>query len=243
MKKISSFSLLYVLIVSLLVSPAYSQDANTIIDKIIDAQGGRKLLASINDSTAVATMELPQMGMSGLGTMYNKEPNMVRLDLDILGIVFVQACDGETDWGNNPSTGVTEEMPENMAKVFRNSAFGNSAFLTPEKYGISYESKGKETLDGKEYLLLERTYPDEYTITYYIDPESYLIYKFSQKSFNEMQMEIVEETIFSDYKKIKGIMTAHSLKILRDGGEFAILTITEVKFNTGLEDSLFKINQ
>ncbi len=203
MKKILSFSLLCTLLVGLLVSSAYSQDANAIIEKILDAQGGRKLLESIKDSTATADMDLPEMGMSG----------------------------------------VPSAMPENVAQVFRNSAFGNAAFLAPEKYGISYKLKGKETIDGKEYLSLERTYPDKYTITYYIDPDSYLIYKQRQISFNEMLMEVVEETIYSDYKKVEGIMTPHSLTIKREGVEFAVMTITEVKFNTGLEDSLFKINQ
>ncbi len=242
MKKILSFSLFCALFVSLLVSPAFSQDANTIIDKIIDAQGGRKLLESIKDSISFATMEFPEMGMSGEGIMYGKEPNMMRLDLDIMGMVITLACDGEMAWEVDPQTGAPQTMSEDFGKVFINSAFGNSAFLAPEKYGISYEFKRKETIDGKEYLLLERSYPDKYTITYYVDSESYLIYKSSQKSFDEMQMEIVEETIFSDYKKIGGIMTAHSLTILRDRYEYAILTVTEVKFNTGLEDSFFKIN-
>ncbi len=243
MKKKSSFSLLCALMVSVLVSPAYSQDAKTIIEKIIDAQGGRKLLESIKDSTATADMELLEMGMSGVGTMYSKEPNMMRLDLDIMGMVITQACDGETAWEVNPQVGAPEVMPEDVAQVIRNNAFGNSAFLAPEKFGISYKSKGKETIDGKEYLLLERTYPDDYTITYYIDPESYLIYKSTQQSFNEMMMEVMEDNIFSDYKKIDGIMTAHSITIIREGIAFAVLTITDVKFNTGLEDSLFKIDR
>lgn len=243
MKKILSFCLLCALVVSVLVSPAYSQDAKTILDKIIEAQGGRKLLESIKDSTSTADMELPEMGMIGVGTMYGKEPNMVRLDLEIMGLVITQACDGETAWGNDPSTGATEERPESIAQVFRNGAFGNSAFLAPEKYGISYEFKGKETIDGKEYLVLERTYPDDYLITYYIDPDSYLIYKQRQKSFNEMLMEIVEETILSDYKKIEGVMTPHSLTIMREGGVYAVLTITDVKFNSGLEDSFFKMDR
>lgn len=243
MKKILSFCLLCALVVSVLVSPAYSQDAKTIIEKIIDAQGGRKLLESIKDSTAFVVMELPQMGMTGEGTMSKKEPNMMRLDLEIMGMVITQACDGETAWEINPEVGVPEVMPDNIAQIFKNGAFGNSAFLAPEKFGISYEFKGKETIDGKEYLVLERTYPDDYTITFYIDPETFLIYKSIQQSFNELLMEVLEETISSDYKKIDGVMTAHSITIVREGSVFAVLTVSDVKFNTGLEDSLFKIDR
>jgi len=142
----------------------------------------------------------------------------------------------------NSQIGVAEPLTGNMESVMINSSYGNSAFLAPEKYGISYELKGKEVADGKEYLLLERIYPDGYTTTFFIDPETYLIYKFKQESYDEMQMEILEETVFSDYREIDGIMTAFSLTILRNGGEFAVLTLTDVSFNTGLEDSWFKMN-
>ncbi len=225
-----------------LISPAYSQDVKTIIDKIIDAQGGRKLLESIKDSTSIATMDLPSMGMSGTGTMYNKEPNKMRLDLDIMGMIITQACDGETAWEYNSQIGVSEPLTGNMESVFINSAYGNSAFLAPEKYGISYELKGNETINGKEYLLLERIYPDKYTIAIYIDPETFLIYKFKQESFDEMQMEVLEESVFSDYKKVDGVMTPFSITILHDGAEFAVLSVSDVQFNTGLDDSFFKMS-
>jgi hypothetical protein len=44
----------------------------------------------------------------------------------------------------------------------------------------------------------------------------------------------------SDYKDVKGVMTAHEITILRDGVEFGSLFVTGVEFNTGLEDSFFK---
>ena len=61
-----------------------------------------------------------------------------------------------------------------------------------------------------------------------------------QDSFDEMMTEIVEETVMSDYKKVEGVMTAHFLTILRDGVEFATMTVTDMDFNSGLEDSFFK---
>jgi hypothetical protein len=57
-----------------------------------------------------------------------------------------------------------------------------------------------------------------------------------------MGIEVEAETFFSDYKKVDGIMVAHTLVSYQDGEEFMTMTITEVKFNSALEDSLFAMN-
>jgi outer membrane lipoprotein-sorting protein len=240
MKKLLSCGLLGLIILGLLVVPGSSQNADEILERVIKAQGERKLLESIKDVTTIADMEMTQMGISGSITMYMKEPNRVRFDMEFMGMMITQAFDGETAWGISPQSGVAENMPEELAEVMKHSSFGNSALLNPKKYGIKYTYKGKENIEGKDYLVLDRVHSGGYTIALYIDPETYLIYKMKQDSFDEMMTEIVEETIMSDYKKVGGVMTAHVLTILRDGIEFGTLTVTEVDFNSGLEDSFFK---
>jgi outer membrane lipoprotein-sorting protein len=240
MKKLSSCGLLGLFIIGLLVAPVSSQNADDILERVIKAQGGRKILEGIKDVTTVADMEVIQMGISGSVTLYTKEPNMLRLDMEYMGIMITQAFDGETAWWVGSQTGTPEDMPEEMVEVIGNSSFGNSALLDPAKYGIKYTYKGKENIEGKDYFVLDRIHPGGYTIALYIDPETYLIYKTKQDSFDEMMTEIVEETIMSDYKKVEGMMIAHVLTVLRDGVEFGTLTVTAVDFNSGLEDSLFK---
>jgi outer membrane lipoprotein-sorting protein len=243
MKKVLSTGVLGIFLLGLVFSTGFSQDANSIIAKMLDAQGGRKLLESIKDTTARADMEMPEMGMTATGIMYTKEPNKMRLDLEIMGMMISQGTDGETAWTVNPETGITEELPAELAEISVESAYGNSAFLNPEKYDIRYEYKGKETIDGRECLVLDRIMPSDYIISFYIDAGTYLLYKTKQQSYNEMLMEIVEEAVMSDYKKVDGVMTAHSVIIVRDGVEFAIMTITEMSFNTGLEDSFFEMGK
>ena len=172
--------------------------------------------------------------------MYVKEPNRMRFDMEFMGMMITQSFDGEIAWGISPQSGVAENMPEEVAEIMKHSSYGNSALLDPTKHGIKYSYKGKENVDGKDYLVLDRVHSGGYTIALYIDPETYLIYKMKQDSFDEMMTEIVEETIMSDYKKVKGVMTAHVLTILRDGTEFGTITVTDVEFNSGLEDSFFK---
>ncbi len=243
MKRFPICLLLSLLVVGPLTAPAYSQDAAEILAKVIEAQGGRKVLAGIKDSTSAADMELITMGINGTGTMYNKEPNKMRLDMEFMGMLMTQAFDGETAWQINPQSGGVEEMPAELAALMRDSSFGNSALLEPEKYGITYKYQGKQSIDGKDQLALDRVHSSGYVITYYVDPETYLISRTKQKSYDEMLAEVEEVTVLSDYKKVDGIMTPHTITVLRDGIEFVTLTLTSVEFNTGLEDSFFLMNK
>ena len=243
MKKIFSACLLSLFLLSLMTSPGLSQEASDILKKIIEAQGGKKVLEKIKDMTSSGTLEMIQMGMSGLMTMYKKEPNKVRMDIEVIGMIITQAFDGETAWWVNPQTGSREEVPERQAEDMKRMALGIDAFIYPEKYGISFAYKGKEKIDEKEYLVLEQTFSDGHKATLYIDPKTYLTYKSTSTIMNQMGVEVEQETFEADFKKVDGMTIAYSIIILQDGEEFMKLTLTDITFNSGLEDSLFKMNE
>ena len=245
MKKILSFCLLSFFLLSLLTSPGYSQKASDILDKMIDAQGGREVLATIKDTTISGSIEMIGMGGSGSVKVYHKEPNKLRIDIEIIGMVITVATDGETAWMINPQTGSTEEMSGKDAEDFKRDAFdfGYSALLYPEKYSITYAYKGKEKIEEKDCFVLEQTFSDGHIRTLYIDSKTYLTFKIKENSWNDSGVEVELEEFSSDYKKVDGVMFAHSLTEFEDGGEAGKVTVTNVRFNTGLEDSLFKMSK
>jgi outer membrane lipoprotein-sorting protein len=156
-------------------------------------------------------------------------------------MVITQAFDGETAWMVNPQTGSSEEMPEQMAEFMKRDSMGDAAYLNPAKYGITYTAKGKETVDGKECFVLEQKYSDGYAATMYIDAKTYLIYKTKGMNLNQMGVEVEQENVMTDYKKVNGLMSPHTMTMYQDGEEFMVFTLEEVKYNTGLEDSFFEM--
>ncbi len=239
MKKILSFCVLGVFLFGLFASLTYAQKATDILEKMIEAQGGRKLLGNIKDTTLVGSMEIAMAGMSGTLTMYHKEPNKMRMDFEMMGMVITMAYDGEAAWWINPQTGATEEMPADQAEGIVRQAWGNDILLNPDKHGVTYELKGKETLEGKEYYVLEQGFPDGWKMKFYLDAQTYLPYKSVSKQLS-MGVEVEAEAFLSDWKKVDGVMTAHTLKTYQSGEEVMTMSFTEVKYNTGIEDSLFK---
>ncbi|MBC7363793.1 MAG: hypothetical protein H5U07_04520 [Candidatus Aminicenantes bacterium] len=125
---------------------------------MILALGGREALAEIKDTRMTGNMEIIQYGMNAPFTMYQKEPDKFRMEMEIMGMNMVQLYDGQKAIMTNPQSGEIIELPADQAKTFRRQALGNDATLHPEKYGITYAYKGEETIDGKKYLVLEQKF-------------------------------------------------------------------------------------
>ena len=243
MKKTLALILCVVSLAALVTAPALCQTTKDVLAKMIQAQGGAKALEAVRDTTVNGTIEMVQFGMTGTVTLYQKEPDKIRVDIEVMGMMITQAYDGQVAWMVNPQTGATEQMQDNMAQEMKRQALGNDALLNPEKVGVSYEFKGKEKIGEKEYILLEQTTSDGHKTTMYLDPDTYLTYKTKGTSLGQAGVEVMAETILGDYKKVGDVVVPHSMTTFQDGQEFMRMTMTKVTFNTNLEDSFFKMNK
>jgi outer membrane lipoprotein-sorting protein len=240
MKRILSLSILCVFLLTLAASPGFGQTVQEILKKMVEAQGGNEVYESIKDMTLSGNLEFAQQGMTGALTVYKKEPDKRRTDIEIQGVLITQAYDGQTAWGTNQQTLSNEVFSGEEAASLKREALPVVSFLYPEKYGIFFAYKGKEKLENKDYLVLEESFPDGFKATLYIDPETYLTYKTKSKAATQMG-EVDIEQLNSDYKKVEGRTMAHKIVTYANGQEYMKITISNVTFNSGLDDSLFKM--
>ncbi len=240
MKKTILCSVLFLFVAGLAAASLNAQTTQEVMDKMIAAQGGRAAMEAVKDSTYSGTAELIQFGMNGTFTMYHKEPDFFRLDMEMMGMVITQAYDGQVAWWVNPQTGTDELMNEQQSLDLKRQALGNDAFFNPAKYGITYELKPKEKIGDKEYVVIEQAFKDGFKTTIYLDPDTYLVYKTRAKTMSQAGTEVTAETFNTDYEKEQGLVVAKSINILQDGQEFMRLKISKAVFNSGLEDQLFK---
>ncbi len=223
--------------------PVAGQSADPILEKMIQASGGRKALAAVKDTTISGTLEMVQFGMNGALTMYQKEPDKIRMDVEVMGTVITQAYDGKTAWMINPQTGAAEEMPEAQAKDFKRQAMGNQSLLDPAKFGITYKVLPNEKVGDVEYVVLQQTMADGFIATLLLDPKTYLPAITRAKTMNMAGAEVDAETVFSDYRKEGDLMVAHGMTVNQGGAEFMRMIITKVVYNSGLQDSFFEMSK
>lgn len=231
-----------ILCIVLIQASLFSLTAEKIRKRMIEALGGEKTLTKINDITLSGNIELIPYGFSGPITIYQKEPDKLRIDAEIMERIYTQAYDGKTAWATNFESGISEEMPEKMAQSIKRDALGVDATLHPEKYGITFTFKGKEKIEEKEYLLLEQKYGDGYSIVLYVDPLTYLTYKIVATAFNDLGEEVEAETYYSDYRKKEGVAISFSQTVYQNNELYMKITIEEVSVNRGLPDSFFSMD-
>jgi zinc protease len=251
MKKATLWITGLALVAALVIMPGYAQkppapgskEALAVLDKLIEALGGRKALEAIKDMTISGTAEIVQYGLTVPVTIYQKEPNKVRVDVTIAeaNMTIIQAYDGQKGWYTNPQSGATEEMPEFMAKEIARQAGESQALLHPVKAGMTYALKPKEALEGKDYVVLERTAADGHKTTMYLDPETFLPYKVAARTIGQDGSEVDSETFSTNYQKTGGMMIAFAMRTLQNGAETQRVTVTAVSTNANLDDAFFTL--
>ncbi len=239
-KRTSSVSMLCLFLIILLASPCLGQSTKRILKRMLDAQGGKEAFENIKDMTLTGSVEMTQQGITGTMTMYKKEPDKRRVELATMDRLIVQAYDGQTAWWTNPQTGYVEEMNEQDTAAMKRQSLPLAANIEPEEYGITFIDKGKENIGGRDYHVLEQAYADGYTMLRYVDAETYLTGRTRSTRAGPGGVEIQVEQVMSDFKKVGGMTMAHSIVTYYNGEIFTTITLKEVRFNTGLDDSLFK---
>ncbi len=216
-----------------------AQTGKDILENMIKALGGRETLAAIRDTRMSGTMEIIQFGMNAPFTMYLKEPDKFRMEMEVMGMSMIQVYDGQKAMMTNPQTGGVIELSPDQSEQMRRQAMGNEVTLHPEKFGITYTYKGKEEVDGKTCHVLEQKFSNGDTATMYIDAATFLPYKSKSKGLSPTGGEIESEQVMSDYRKVDGTMAPFSITVFQGGVEYIRMTISEIVYNTGLDDSLF----
>jgi len=224
-----------------LTLPGLAQTDKDILENMIKALGGRETLAGIRDTRMSGTIEIIQYGMTAPMTIYQKEPNKYRMEMEIMGMSMVQVYDGQKAMMTNPQTGELIELTPDQAQQMKKQALGNDATLNPEKYGITYAYKGKQEIDGKTCHVLEQKFAEGDLVTLYLDGNTYLPYKSRSKGLSPSGGEVETEVVFGDYRKVDNTMAAFSMTVYQGGVETVRMTFSEIVYNTGLDDSLFTL--
>jgi len=210
-----------------------AQDVESVIDKYFKAINQDKLLKV---QSIVSKGKIKQMGAELSLTIYQKRPDMVRVESSFSGQNFIQTFDGKKGWNLNPFTGSTEpkEMTTEEAAQAKDQA-DIDGFL------YNYKAKGSvvtllpdEDLNGVNAHVISVMKADSSVIKSYINPENNFIVK---TIMNMNGADIVSE--LKDYKDFDGVMMPSLIETNVNGQIMMQITFDEVKFDQDIPDTLF----
>ena len=214
-------------------STVYSGTVEDALKKVIIAKGGEKLKA-IKSTYMTGKLKVIAQGLEGTIIISSKYPGKTRSDVNVMGMNIIRSSDGKIGWSDNPMAGGVKQLSKKQALSQIRGAIGYDALFNPEKYGIKYELAGKETVDGKEYFVIKKSYKDGQNSKTYYDVKTYLpMIKISKRNSSETKL------IYSNYKKVDDIMTAHNMSQYTNGQKTVEIIFEKVEYNKKIDDKIF----
>lgn len=213
-----------------------AQSVDDIVNKHIDALGGRSVLNAVNSIYVESAVEI--MGNEAPSTTYILTGKGYKSEIDFNGTKIVQCITEQGGWTVNPMMGsiAAQPLPKEQVKSAQLNLSAGGPLMDYAKKGLKVELIGKDSADYK----LKVTGPDGIDITYFIDMKSYMI----NRTVNKLNMggQDAEQTIiFSDYKKTDaGYPVPYTQQVVLPQVTFNIVN-KKVEINKAIDPVIFEM--
>ncbi len=208
--------------------------AMDVINHYIKAIGGRDSLANVHDRTTV--MKGTIQGFDVTTTIYQKEPDLFKQEVDAGGMTQVITYNGEN--GEMESAGQQLEIKGNELEKLKNEATIH-LLLELDSLGVRLKLAGMEKVNGKDAYKIEMTFPSGTKWIQYYDPETG--YKIKEmKNITTPQGTFTQEIFYSDYRTVDGVKYPFSIK-QSVGPQHMEFNVDSIKINTGISNTKFQL--
>jgi Protein of unknown function (DUF620) len=224
---------------------AYAQDApkasitpDEIMEKSIQASGGREAMMKLTSLAGSGTMDIVSMGAKATTEVYAKAPDKRLTVTKVEGYGEIkEGYDGKIAWSMEPQNGLVELSGDRLAAARRDAQF-NGELRWKELYPKA-EVTGKEQVAGRDCWVLKLTPTEGKPVVRYYDAETFLMAKVVVSADTPQgPAEIPVE--FSDWRDIgNGVKGPYTMKVTVPGVGELITKYTEMKFNVEIDDAKF----
>ncbi|MEO8232980.1 MAG: hypothetical protein ABI638_11900 [Ignavibacteriota bacterium] len=211
-----------------------SIDPKVVLDKYIEAIGGRDVLSKIEDRTTI--MRGTAMGQALTIIVKQKAPNKMRQEIKAGGMDQTIIFDGEkgTMKAATQKVDITGKELEQL-KIEASLEL----LLDPESFGVKLSYEGTEKVNEKDAYKIKMTLPSGIRWFTFFDVESGL--KVKEQKEMQTKMGLIEQTVtYDNYTEVDGIK--YPFKLTQSFGPQSVeMTVSSVKVNKGLSDDIFVI--
>lgn len=242
MKKI----LLLFVVLSTFTSLVRAQSAEEIIATYLETIGGAENLAKVKSMKYICSANA--QGMEIPVIMYQKSPNMQRLDMEFQGQKLTQmAFDGNEGWSTNFMTMKPEKFEAEDSEIMKAQLDYPEAFLDYQKKGYTISKEADETIEGTDCHVIKLTRKpvmvdgkeEENSAYYYFDKETSVPIMNKEFSLKGPQKGQAVETYVGDYQEVSGVYFPHSITQKFNGQTVYHVKVDSVELNVEIPQDFF----
>jgi hypothetical protein len=221
---------------------SFSQTADELVQKNIEARGGLDKIKAIK-SLRMSGKSVAG-GFNATVGQENLRPNLVRETFSIQGMTAVQAYDGSMGWAIQPFGGRKDPqlMGEDDLRDLLIDADFDGPLVDYKAKGNTVEFLGHDTLDGDDALRLKVTLKNGDIIYDYLDPDTYLEIRKETQEFIRGSMR-ENATELGSYKPVNGVMYPFSIASgpKNDPSSWQTVSIDKIEANVNLDNADFAV--
>jgi outer membrane lipoprotein-sorting protein len=217
-----------------------AQTVDELIEKNIQARGGREKLKAVQSARVTGKMVMGQ-GMEAPFTAELARPNSVRRDFTFQGMTGTVAYDGKSGWQVMPFLGKKdpEPMSADDQKEIAEDADMDGPLFDYKAKGHQVEFLGKADIEGSPAYKLKLTKKSGDVTTMYLDADTYLVIKEEGKRTMRGQTMEYEES-YGNYKKVDDITFPFTIETKVKGApQSQTLNFEKIELNAKVDPARF----
>ena len=190
---------------------SYSQTADELIAKNIQARGGMEKMKAIKTMRITGKFEGGGGFTASVG-QENQRPNLLRETFMLQGMTAVQAYDGSAGWQIQPFGGKKdpELMGEDDVRDLLLDADFDGPLVDYKEKGSTVEYMGHDVVDGDDALRLKVTLKNGDIIYDYLDPDTFIEIRREIQQF--IRGSVRDRVVgLGSYKPVAGVMYPFSI--------------------------------
>ncbi|HLO82208.1 MAG TPA: hypothetical protein VK166_14680 [Chitinophagaceae bacterium] len=230
-------SILGLFVTSLLFGTVQAQTADEVVNKHIEAVGGKDNWKKITSMKSEAVMNV--QGMDIPMTIYQVHNKASRQEFTAMNMTGYFITRQDSGWTFMPFMGQTapEPMPAEALKIAQDALDVQGELVDYSEKGHKVELLGKEDVDGTEAFKLKLVSKSGNEKTLFIDTKNYYVIRMVAKmSVNGQLMEASND--FSNYQKLpEGIVVPFSMQTAQAP---APMIFKKYEVNPVIPDSMFQ---
>jgi hypothetical protein len=223
-----------------------AQTADELVEKYIQAKGGRDKIKAVKTMRMTAKMTMGQ-GMEAPVVMeLVPAEHKLRMEFTLQGMTGVQAYDGTNGWQVMPFLGKTDPEPmtgDDLKDVKENADLVEGPLFNYKDKGNTVAYLGKGDLEGTPVQKLKLTKKDGDVTTIYLDADSYLELK--DETTRTIRGQATDlETTFGNYKQVEGLTLPFTIETKLKGaagGQSQAIIVDKIEVNTAIPASRFEM--
>lgn len=210
--------------------------AETILDKTVEAEGGKAAYDKLHSLVVTGTMEVKGIGIKGTMTAYHAAPDKMLVEVNIEGIGMIRdGSDGKIAWEVSAIQGPRLKEGDEKTVALREGDFNSSVHWRDHFKQVVTE--GIVKVDGKDCYKIVMTPNEGSPETQYVDKETNLPIK-TEMTLKGPMGEIPVEASIGDYRKEGDLLMPHKT-IQRAAGQEITILFDTVKFNVDIPKEKF----